>query len=55
MPEQDAKEPASAAEQILTPEKPEALRARGCSMAFSVKGICRAALGLRRHRLRRQR
>jgi chromatin licensing and DNA replication factor 1 len=40
---------ATAAEQIPTPEKPEEMpRARGRSVAFSVKEIRRAALGLRR-------
>lgn len=41
--------PATAAEQIPTPEKPEEMpRARCRSVAFSVKEIRRAALGLRR-------
>ncbi|AQL02121.1 CDT1-like protein a chloroplastic [Zea mays] len=41
--------PAAAFEQIPTPEKPEEMpRARGRSVAFSVKEIRRAALGLRR-------
>ncbi|KAL6864886.1 hypothetical protein ACP4OV_016037 [Aristida adscensionis] len=40
---------AAAAEQICTPDKPEQPpRARGRSVAFSVKGVRRAALGLRR-------
>ncbi|CAL4887265.1 unnamed protein product [Urochloa decumbens] len=40
---------AAAAEQIWTPEKPEERpRARGRSVAFSVKEVRRAALGLRR-------
>lgn len=50
-PEKPAKKlaPAAAAEQIPTPEKPEEMpRARGRSVAFSVKEIRRAALGLRR-------
>lgn len=41
--------PALASEQIPTPEKPEEMpRARGRSVAFSVKGIRQAALGPRR-------
>ncbi|OEL34346.1 CDT1-like protein a, chloroplastic [Dichanthelium oligosanthes] len=51
-PEKPAKKTVAAAavaEQILTPEKPEERsRARGRSVAFSVKEIRRAALGLRR-------
>lgn len=40
---------ASASEQIWTPEKPEQRpTARGRNVAFSVKGVRRAALGLRR-------
>jgi chromatin licensing and DNA replication factor 1 len=40
---------AAAAEQIWTPEKPEEMpRARSRSVAFSVKEVRRAALGLRR-------
>ncbi|WVZ64405.1 hypothetical protein U9M48_013918 [Paspalum notatum var. saurae] len=38
----------AADQQILTPEKPEGPSARGRSVAFSVKGVRRAALGLRR-------
>ncbi|TVU28359.1 hypothetical protein EJB05_19875 [Eragrostis curvula] len=49
-PEKPAQGPATAAaEQIWTPEKPEQRpTTRGRSVAFSVKGVRRAALGLRR-------
>jgi chromatin licensing and DNA replication factor 1 len=48
-PEKPAQKMAAAAEQIWTPEKPEPRpTARGRNVAFSVKGVRRAALGLRR-------
>jgi chromatin licensing and DNA replication factor 1 len=47
-PAQNIAAAAAAAEQIWTPEKPEPQRtARGRNVAFSVKGVRRAALGLR--------
>jgi chromatin licensing and DNA replication factor 1 len=48
-PEKPAQKMAAAAEQILIPEKPEPRpTARGRNVAFSVKGVRRAAPGMRR-------